>query len=251
MDPKFEIATLQVVLRSTEVAAADLRFLVDALDDLVAASIWGALADRQSDDSRLHHAREILSHIRRTPKAGARFYPDFRNTNDLPFLEDDDHFDPLDPLDSSVRGALNSWLSRSLYSADPQLYANLFSFAKIQRLEHHSPILVELAVLIAAPFVPALLVYGLMRTVTGIRRALAEARIREAETSIREEELTHRRIQSRILEDVAAAVREMDAKEIPKSVVAAAAKVGTTSIAELGSSPLIGSVTLGVSTRPS
>lgn len=251
MDPKFEVATLQVSVSSTEVLAPDLGLLVGALNGLVAASIWGALADRQSDDHRLYRAREILHNTRRTPKGRARFYPDFWTADDLPFLEDYDEFDPVDPLDSSVRDGLNSWLSRSLYLQDPRLYNDLFSFAKVQRLEHHSPLLVELAVLIAAPVVPALLAYGLMRTVAGIRRALAEARIREAEAAIREEELNHRRIQSRILDDVATAVHEMDAKEIPKSVVAAAAKVGTTSIADLGSSPLIGSVTLGVSTRPS
>jgi hypothetical protein len=44
---------------------------------------------------------------------------------------------------------------------------------------------------------------------------------------------------------------EMKAGDIPKEAIAAAASVSTSSIADLTSSPLIGSVTLGLSNKPS
>jgi hypothetical protein len=251
---RFDLISFRVVLAEGQDTIASLRFLTEALHGVVSAAVWGSLAHTDSNDPRVHRTRELLRSCIRDPKAPSRFFPRFDQSLGENFvfrILEEQSFEPTDPMDSATRYALDSWLLRMSQQRDPVLYRELFAFARLDRVEHHSPLAVELSLVIgAATLLPVLLTYTLMRTITDARRRVAEARIREAEAGIKEEELKHVQLQTRILETVAVAAEELDAHEIPKDATTAAAKVGTSSVADLASSPLIGSVTLGISTKP-
>jgi hypothetical protein len=252
---RFDLIGFRVVLAEGQDTIASLRFLTEALNGIVSAAVWGSLAHTESNDPWVHRTRELLHSYVRDPKASRRLFPGFDHSlgdNFVFQILDEQAFEPTDPMDSATRYALDSWFLRMLQKRDPALYREIFAFARLDRVEHHSPLAIELSLIIgAATLVPVLLTYTLMRTITDARRRVAEARIREAEAGIKEEELRHVQIQTRILETVAVAAEELAAHDIPKDAITAAAKVGTSSVADLASSPLIGSVTLGMSTKPS
>lgn len=90
-------------------------------------------------------------------------------------------------MDAGIRDGMNSFLRRTLWRRNRDLYSRAFGIATIKRIEQHSPLLVELGVLITgATFLPGVLIWGVMRAVASVRRANAEAKIREAEGDIRE-----------------------------------------------------------------
>lgn len=252
--PTFDIATFRVSLAAEHESFPALQAISEAMNGLITAAVLGTLTQNNPDDGRVARARELLSRARQNPKARARFYPQF--FDQLPhdpttLMVEDENFDPRNPMDATIRYALNSWIYRTLLQADADLCDDMFSFAKLERVEHHSPLAIELSLIVGAALIPVILTYALLRTVTDARRRHAEVRLRDTEVMIKEEELTHRRIQTRILENVARATEEMDVDAIPKEAIIAAATVSTSPIADLSSSPLIGSVTLGLSTKPS
>jgi len=246
-----DTALLVVELQSTTHSSADVRFVVDALDGIVSAGVWAAISypDGQGDD--LIVARRHLDEEIHRPKSRARFFPDWLQFSDpesidAPALA----FEPLDPMDAGVRDGLNSFLRRALWQRDKQLYSRVFGFASVKRIEHHSPLLIELAVaLTGAIALPAVLAWGIMRAAAGMRKASAEARIREVEAEIREEELRQKKIQTRILEEVANAAHELGPQRIPRGAIEKASQISTTAVSDLGASPLIGSVTVGLSQK--
>jgi H+/gluconate symporter-like permease len=132
------------------------------------------------------------------------------------------------------------------------LYSRLFSFAQVRRLEHHSPLLLEtVAVIGVAVALPAILLYGCMWAVYYARRADAEIRIRETEAELKQEELKQSRLRSQVQEDMANAIRiagfSPEPLRISEAALAETARVITPTVSELGKSPLIGSVTIGLS----
>jgi hypothetical protein len=246
-----DTATLSVLLAPEVHTVADVRFTVDALDGIVAAGVWGALAADESRERAISRARSLIARELLSSKARRRFFPEWTDLRDpevLTSLDPKEQFNPFDPMDGGVRDGLNSFLRRTLWVSDRETYSQLFGFAVVQRVEHHSPFLIELTIaLTGAVILPALLVAGVMRAVARERRSEAEARIREAEASIREEELAQKKLQTRILEEIAQAAHELGPQGIPASAIEKAAQVSTTSVADLKSSPLIGSLTLGFS----
>ena len=251
---------LEVVLRSESHTIADTRTVADALDGLIMAGIWGALAAPEPDSDAISEAKVILENNRRSLKARARFFPDFPHVLGLELEGNDltpdsksergpDQFDPLDPLDAGVRDGLNSYLRRLILQEDPQLYRRLFSFAQVTRAEHHSPLLIELSIVLGILALPVVLTVGLAKAAVSLRKAEAEAGIREAEMQIRKEELSQKRLQTRILAHVESAARELKPDQVPKEAITAAVQVSTTAITDLSSKPLIGTVSLGVTTK--
>ena len=189
-------------------------------------------------------------------KAGERFYPDFHRI----FLNDNKHnrmsifemdpsnlYDPSDPLDSGIRYGLNHWLRNITYKSDPELYNDIFSFAQLSRAEHRSPLFVELAVIISIGFIPAILTYGVMMAVANCKRKFAEVGIREKELEIKDEESKQKKIQTEILEELRKTIKEKGIDSVPDNVLAATAATSSAPVNDLGSSPLVGSITFGVS----
>jgi hypothetical protein len=99
-------------------------------------------------------------------------------------IVEDENFDPRNPMDAAVRYALNSWIYRTLLQADPDLCEGMFSFARLERVEHHSPLAIELSLIVGSALIPVILTYALLRTVTDARRRQAEARLRDTKETI-------------------------------------------------------------------
>jgi hypothetical protein len=265
MPIEFDTAHLTVKLRSKEHSMADVGLVVEAMENMVIASVWGAMLDVEPQDETVVKAKSILMESIGRNKAGARFFPGFYDgrlfrsqasvseSNDQ--REFDTHeldgFDPYDPLDAGVQIGMDSWFRRTIYSRDLDLYRQLFSFGRVQRLEHHSPLLIELAVVFGlGVIVPVALVYGLMTAIHRARRSAAEADIRETEADLKKEELKQQRQKTKIIADIADGVHELSVRhqlEIPKEVLVQTAQLGAPSVADLGSSPLIGEVSIGLS----
>ncbi len=255
----FDTAHLSIRLRSTEHSIADVAFITEAIDNMVIASVWSAMLEAEPKDEAVARAKAIIVESIDRPKAAGRFYPRFfegrlfrvplsrRESIDLDLLD----FDPYDPLDAGVQIGMSSWLRRTIYSRDFELYRQLFSFGRVRRLEHHSPLLIELAVVLGVGVtIPGVLVYGLMTAVHRARRSAAEAEIREIEADLKKEELKQQRQKTRMVEDIADGVHELSARrqlEIPKEVLVLTAQLGAPSVADLGSSPLIGELSIGLS----
>lgn len=246
---KADQAKLEVVLNSEQHTISEVRLVVDALDGLWMAGMWGAIITPNYETNDLVRARDYLRRAQQDRKAPARFYPEFfRGMGAGPELDEPD-FEPSNPMDAAVRDGMNSYLRRILIHQDPDLYQRMFSFATVAKVEYRSPLLIEMAIVVGAMTLPVVLTFALARAAVAMRKANAEVSIRETEAKIRQEELKQKEIQTRVLEHVEEAVRELDAIDIPKEAMTAAAQVSTTAISDLSSKPLIGSLTFGVSTK--
>lgn len=246
-----DTASLIVQLESKAHSSADVRFVVDALDGIVCAGIWAALFQPNALPDEFRISRSLVEEEIRRGKSQGRFFPAWEPFHEPEWIDASGFaFDPLDPMDAGVRDGMNSFLRRTIWHRDRELYARVFGIAEIKRIEHSSPLLVELAVLIAgATFLPGILIWGIMRAVASGRKSLAEAKIRESESGIREEELKQKKLQTEILEEVVATVKERGHDSISQAVVEKAAQISTTAVNDLGSSPLIGSITVGLSAK--
>jgi hypothetical protein len=243
---------------------SDVQFITEALDGLVAAGVWGQVLQREPKDDAVKLAQSIIQEELTKPHARNRFFGGFSSWN--AFEERFTAFDPspeqqlfvdnpVDPIDAGMRSGLNSFLRRAIFDRDHDLYTHLFGFVGIGRAERRSPLLLELSIVLSTVIaVPAAIVIGaafaaasIRSLIAGARKAESEAAIRESEAAIRKEELAHKKLQSRILISIAAAAEQLGHKDIPKEAIVAAAKISATPVADLGSSPLIESLTIGVS----
>ncbi|HYA43047.1 MAG TPA: hypothetical protein VEF34_17225 [Syntrophobacteraceae bacterium] len=253
-------AKLNVVLRSGHHTIAEARMVIDALDGLVMAGVWGGIMSENPDIGSFL-SRNILNDDRKRLKAHSRFSSgnqrrQIDKVEDATILflsssppEDLRDFDPYDPMHAAVRDGVNCYLRRLLFQRLPKLYESLFSFATLTNAEHHSPLLIELSIFLGILSLPVVLTYGLAKAAVAIRKANAEADIRETEANIRKEELSQKKLQTMILQHLESAVSELKPEHIPKEAIAVAAQLSTTSIADLSSKPLIGSVSLGITTK--
>jgi hypothetical protein len=161
-------------------------------------------------------------------------------------------FDPFSPFGAGFQAGMNTTLRHLIRDNDPELYTRLFSFARVRRLEHHSPLLFEtMAVIGVAAALPAILLYGCFWAVYYARRTEAEIRIRETEAELKQEELKQSRLRSQVQEHMANAIKRAgfssEPLRIPEAALAEAARVITPTVSDLGKSPLIGSLTIGLS----
>lgn len=263
--PRPDLISVTVELSGEVHSAADLGEVVQALDGLVTAAAWGQLASRGRSGGASVAAFRILLSARRRDKAYERFFPQFGDRSELreeelteesqvyyPSPEDFEGFDPTDPLDAGLRYGLNSFLRKLLRSQNPALHSRLFDVASITRAEHNSPLLIELTLAVTAvTLMPAVIVVAASRAALAHRKGLAQAEILEKQRDLLKEDLKQKKLQTRILERIADAVDDLDARDMPPEAMAAAAKIVTTPVADLGSSPLIGSVALGLSSKAS
>lgn len=249
--PELDRTTLRITLSSPEHTINDVSFVVGAVNNLVMASIWGYLKYDDHKDEMLNWARSTLQNsLGASPKSTERYFPNLsQNLFTNGFSRE---FDALDPLDVGVQVGLNALLCRVLERNSRARYERLFSFARIVRLEQKSPLLLETtAVIGGALALPSILYAATMVAVNRFRRSEAEAGIRETELELKQEELKQSRIRTRVQEHIAAAIVESQfsnvPREIPEAVIAETARIATTSIADLGKSPIVGSINVGFS----
>jgi hypothetical protein len=245
-------ATFSVTLACAKHNSADISFVANAVDGLVCAGIWGAMASPPPGKEALRLAREILTEEVKRPKSAARFFPYW--TGPLLFPEEarerlrsGELFSPSDPMDSALRDGLNSFLRRTLFERNREVYDELFGSARITRLEHRSPLVLEIGMALGIGFLPVALTWGIMWAAASMKRGWEEARIRELERKIREQELEQRILETQIKKRIRDAVSELRVEDIPDAAIAAAAAVSSTAIADLGTSPLVGNITIGLS----
>ncbi len=253
-EPLPAAASLAITLASPHHTVEDVAFLVQSIDNLVMASVWGALAQESLEDETLAWAKSVASaNLQQSPKSSIRFFPYLGSIRRDTIQWHPEDYDPFDPLDIGVQAGLNTWLRRVLLRADPKRYEQLFSFAEIHRVEHHSPLLLETVVLLSAGLIalPVALFYGTMKAVYYIQRDEANLAIRQTEVKLKEEELAQSRIRTEVQRHVADGIKQTkfgkDGQAVPDTVLAETSRIATTSVADLGSSPLVGSVTLGLS----
>jgi hypothetical protein len=247
-----QIATLRVELSSIEHSMADVALIVEDLDSLIVGALWGAMIRPQGNNEVLWRARSILEGSAAEGKAGSRFHPQFYRItfDETAYLEPQGGFDPFNPLDAGMQFGINSWFRRALFQRDPGLYRELCSFADVSRLEHNSPLIIELSIAIAAVSAPVVLAYGLMTAAARARRLEAEADIREAEAESKKEEAKQRALQTRMMQAVTERVEKQAAEgrlEIPKEAITKAVQVASPGVADLGENSLIKEVTFGIS----
>lgn len=254
-------ATLTIQLDGNEHSSASVAVLVQAVDGLASAAVWASLLYADEGLSpEFHWAREQIADLRRD-KASGRFYPQFvrparpRNRwfpSAVNVLRD---FDADDPLDFAVTVGTNLWLRKELESRDRERADRLFSFAEISRLEHRSPLLIELSVAIGVTaLVSALILYGAMKAASHLRKMEEDRRREQLQEELQREDLKQRRIQTEILQVMRDAVVERQAGgqlTIPDAALVAAATISSPAVREISKSPLIGSVSLGVTGRMS
>ncbi len=189
-EPLPAAASLAITLASPHHTVEDVAFLVQSIDNLVMASVWGALAQESLEDETLAWAKSVASaNLQQSPKSSIRFFPYLGSIRRDTIQWHPEDYDPFDPLDIGVQAGLNTWLRRVLLRADPKRYEQLFSFAEIHRVEHHSPLLLETVVLLSAGLIalPVALFYGTMKAVYYIQRDEANLAIRQTEVKLKEE----------------------------------------------------------------
>jgi hypothetical protein len=259
MTVHFDSASLGIQLSSESHSTSEVGYIVDIIDSLPMVSFWSALVTPETNDKNIFIARELLSESAMRGKAKHRFYPLFHR--DFHLIDENRYapfqslpkFDSFDPLDIGVIAGVNTWAKRVIFQKDKNLYNQLFNFAAVSKLEHHSPLVIELAIAISIPSLPIILTYGLMRAAASYRRLSAEADIREKEADIKDEELKQKRIQTAILEEMKSSIEQQGIKKekirIPEKALENVATFGVSSVAELAHSPLIDKMTFGISTK--
>lgn len=253
MPEQTDIAYLRIELGSTEHSVADVSMIVEDLEGLITAAIWGSMLEREMRDGPLRRARQVLENSMSESKARARFYPGFtiHGTDGISLLNNEINrgFNPYNPLDAGLQIGLDAWFRRSIFKESPELFNELFSFASVRKLEHHSPLIVETVIVIGVLSTPVVLAYSLMKAASKARRDEAEARIREIEAEQKEEELKQMRLRTRMMKSITESIEELKAKDklkIPNEAITKAVQVASPAIADLGENPLIKEVTFGV-----
>ena len=240
-------AILRIETRPGGESVVELASLTESLDSLVLAAIWGGLASHNVGDADIERVRELLQRLRSRPKATSRLFPSFaRQDNFTP-----EEYDPFDPLDVAVQQGLNYWLKAVVRKADERLYQRIFSVASVERLEQHSPMVMEVALLIAAvPSITVLLIYSCLRAAAFSRKAEAEADIRETEADIKREELRQAKLKTKMLEHLSEGVADLRfpqlSAKIPPEVLQETARVAVSSVADLSGSPLIDKIEFSI-----
>jgi len=226
-------------------------WVVNSIDNLAMACVWGSMQYKGLDDSTLRWARDsVMEKVSSSPYAHGRFFPNLPKTlfdsvgTDEPGIPQvfQPAFNPFDPLDVGVQTGLNTMLRRVLLEGDAERYEQLFSFAEVRRLEHHSPLLFETAAIIGGAIVlPAVLYYGCMKAVYFARRSGAETGIRETEHELKKEELRQSQIRTQVQQHLAAAILETKFTtgpiNVPDAVMAETARIAATTVADLGACP--------------
>lgn len=262
--PYSQRAFLRIELKSEYHSLSEITSLVQVLDNLLMASVLGAMNDSNLKDENLLKARYILhGAIKQNQKSDERFNPYFKNYFE-PFLlperiylennyrvnEENNELDSSNPMDLGMQLGINAWARKEIYLHDRTLYNNLFTFAEVKKLEHNSPLLIEISVVLgAAIVVPAVLLYGMFRAVQILRKKDLENDIRQNEVNQKQVQLTQSERRTEIITIIRDVLKEkMSNNEviIPDSVLAEAAKIADVSIAELKGDPLINQLSVGI-----
>jgi hypothetical protein len=245
-------ASLAITLASTDHTLEDAAALIDSVNNLAMAAIWGTLSQSELQDDTLLWAKDTLREVvEKSPQSAGRFFPELYYLRKGPVAWRPRSYNPFDPLDAGAQAGLNVFLRRVLLSTNRERYEQLFSFAKVRRLETHSPLVLEiLAILGLGVTLPTILFYGCMRAVYHAERYEAETGIRQTERGLKEEELKQSKIRTEVQQHLAQTIKETQfssgPQPVPDAVLAETARIAATSVADLGSNPLIGSVTLGL-----
>jgi hypothetical protein len=257
--PPDDSVSLTLTMESKDHSVSDVACVVESIDNLVMASIWGALAapDQQLDENLIRVKQLLRDTAIAEPFLRRRTYPFtvFLHYLDRPPstpIDAEYEFDPFSPYGAGLQAGMNTTLRHLIRDHDRELYSRLFSFARVRRLEHHSPLLLEtVAVIGVAAVLPAILLYGCFWAVYYARRTEAQMRIRETDAELKQEELNQARRRSQMLEDMANAIKRAgyssEPLRIPEAALAETARVITPTVSQLATSPLIGSVTIGLS----
>jgi hypothetical protein len=208
--------------------------------------------------------KSLLAESIRDSKAPGRFYPDFHLLNFTegsfslsPDPTNEDAFDPLNNMDAAMQSGLNSWLTRIARRSNPDLYQEIFSFAHVSKLEHHSPLVLQLSVTIGATMavttLPALLLYGLMRATAKGRQDEARTKILESQAQ-QQREIAHQlELKTKMMAEVERALNSYNQGSsklgIPPEVLLETVRIAAPAVADLKDSPLVGSMTVGISTK--
>jgi hypothetical protein len=257
MSVQYDTATLSTQLSSKFHNMGEVNHLTEIIGQLPMIGFWSAMAIPKQNDNKISEAQAILRRSAEKHGNDDRFYPGFINEFShigegewMPFSAFH-NYKPFSSLDTGVIVGINTWARQEIYRTNPELYAELFQFAEVSKLEHHSPLVLELAVAISIPTLPILLTYGLMRAVSSHRKMEAEIRIREREADIKDEELRQKKIQTAIVEEIYTSIKSQRGSnlDIPEKVIENAASFAVSSVSELGSSPLVDKITFGVSSK--
>lgn len=259
MAVEFNTASLSIQLYSETHSMSEVGSLVEILQSLPMVSFWASIFNQESEDDEVIIARKILSEDVLKDGNDNRFFPHFKSLVrhlDDPFalIELSDYFKGLDPfnvMDVAVMQGINIWARKLIYLKNRQLSYKLFDYAQVSRLEHYSPLLIELSIILGGAIaLPILLTYGIMRAVASNRRAEAENQIRENEAKIKNEEFKQKQIQTIMLEEIHNAMDEQKQREgyikVPEKVMENVAGFAVSPIAELGKSPLIDKVSFSI-----
>ncbi len=259
----YDRAYLRVNLRSEQHSVAEVSALLQVIDNLVSAPVWAGILDPEFSvrDEAFARVKEIVASSASRQKATGRFYPRFFldfGYGDPDQVLRDGEFGLLeqiagssDPLDLGVQFGLNYWLKSEIRKVDDGLYESLFGQSRVSRLEHSSPLLLEVCLMLGASAGSVvLLTYGLLRATAAFSRRQAENRIRHAEADSKEQEALQRELQTEIVAQVRDAIREQREEGrfvVPDAAIAAAVNIASPSIAELSGSPIIKDITFGAS----
>jgi hypothetical protein len=259
-----EFLSLSIQMNSKYHSLAEVAFIIESLDNLTMASVLGSMVDPLSEDRLVVQAREILDYsIKKNPSSKARFYPNFFDTFSQASLRSRENqfldstyiyggFNPGIPMDVGMQVGINSWVRREIYLNDPKLYNALFSFTTVRKLEHYSPLIIEVSVLILGGLlIVPVLMGGCIIALNKIAKKSAETDIRQSEAQLKKEEVKQQIIRTQIMETLRDTINEKSANgqlRIPDSVLAETARIAQSTVSDLKDNPLIGQLTIGFST---
>lgn len=268
------VASLEIVLKHQRHSSAEVVALMEAVDALPSAAIWAALmyADDADRESELVRARCALTDnlmkgtplepyligfdgslkalVRESRLRAGRLLNETDASKTLEIINHITSIDPEDPLDYSMQVGRNAWLRETIRRRDAELFSAIFSFAEVSRLEHRSPLVVELALIFtAAAALPLVLTYGLLRACERSQRAEQELRIRKAEADMKEQEARAWAYKADTMKEVRDGVQKMNLGErvaVPEQAIVASVNLSAPAIAELSKNPLIERVSLSL-----
>jgi hypothetical protein len=229
-------ARLTIELAGSRHSLAEVAETLELLDLLVGSVLIAGISDKPWDHLSENIARAAQYDLRGN-LAPRRFFPSFQfRRGGLP----EDESWSRAPLDVGVLVGMCSWLRRTLQEHDAKTSTELSSRIYIAKLEHHSPLLLELVALVGGIGIVTMgLVAACMKTLRDSREDEFRGQLRELELKDRAQSVRQQQIRTAIMERVSENYARMGTPPVSDTVISEMAKIAYVPIAQAVESSFI------------
>jgi hypothetical protein len=240
-------STLTIELLDTPHTLSEVASIFTDLNRILAGAVLAAATWPDPADQRIESVRALLRPNPVDPVP--LFYRELWTALGAASVENLLRLRPTVSLEAELDGVA-AFVQRSLALGRQNIAPELVDFVLVDRIERRSPLLLELSVLLAGiPTIVAGIAFACIKVMDTRQRDEAEREIRRLEAEGLRQDVKFKATQNRIAQEVQRVLEHEGLERVPAPVLVAAMTMAATPVAELSSKPIIGSITLGLSTK--